>query len=361
VMIPNIACPACTLQIKYHPNKPTEPIFHNCADVSFQMSTYDFPKRLFGFVSRDPSEEYMSGLVEILPDGRLIDTGFFIHSFKRQNLPNLFLTNGVITHFAPNNSLFFIGDTLAVFVNAQNAANNLYSYDLDTETFNFVGTLKRSGVQWAALLSGTNMLYGVQQSLVGGNYVYTVSAITLTGIVTDIATSHQDDTFVNFFWADIDVANSLIYVLGGDENSLYTLDATLYTFNLIFGTVHSVQVNNAAYTLSNFHVDPQTGNIYAVSPGLFNSVAWTIVQINPQTGAVTAKTSIANSSLWPLYYGGGVYKGLVGNQLFHTFKWRTTGATALTVLDIPSGGILYMTDIDLGINNRRVINSIIAV
>jgi len=246
-------------------------------------------------------------------------------------------------------------------VNAQNAPNTLYSYSLDTEIFTPIGALTRSGVQWASILPGTGNLFGVQQTMVGGHYAFTVSMIGLDGTVKDIGTSATDDTYVNFFWADIDPVNSIIYVLSGDENSLFSLDATLYSFNLNTGAVSSVLVDNTAFTLSNLHVDPSTGTIYSITPGLFSSLNWTIVTVNPKTGAVTPKSQIANSNMFPRYYGGGVYNGLTSSQVFHTFQWANTGATALTVLDIPTGNTLYLTDINLGINSHGIINSVIAV
>lgn len=237
----------------------------------------------------------------------------------------------------------------------------MYSYSLTTGEFSPLATdLTRTGIQWVALLPGDGFLYGVQQTKIGEDYAFTVSQVSFDGVVKDIATSKIDDTFVNFFWADIDPVNSIIYVLSGDENSLFTLDATLYSFNLKTATVTSVQVSNTAFTVSNLHVDPQTGTIYSISPGLYSTLAWTIVVINPQTGAVTTKSAISNSSQWPRYYGGGVYNGLTGSEILHTFK-NNAGATTLTSIDINSGKILYMTDIDLGVNSRRQINSIIAV
>jgi len=250
---------------------------------------------------------------------------------------------------------------LQVFLNGITAPNTLYSYYVDGNIFSEVAQLQRSGVQWVALLPFNNELIGVQQTLINGHYAFVVSAISLNGMVKDIATTIPDDTFVNFFWADIDPVHSAVYILSGDEDSLFELDATLFTVNLTDATVNAVKVDNTAYTLSNLHVDPQSGVIYSVSPGLYNKLDWTIVVVNPQTGAVTSKSSIPGSTIWGRYYGGGIYNGLSSNQIFHTFIWENSGATALTVLDIPTGGLLYLTDINLGINNRRSINSIIAI
>jgi hypothetical protein len=364
ILIPNMDCIWCTLQVRYHPNKPTEPIFHNCADVAFQKSTNVPTQRFFGFVNqKDGGDGYLSRFVEILNDGQLQETALVIPLFKRQIITNQFLSNGVITYWPASRTIYFIGDSLGAFVNAV-APSTLYSYSIDTDTFTPVTRLTKSGVQWNALLSGTMGLYGVQTAFVSsGIFSFTVSSISLDGTVKDIATTKSTDTFVNFFWADIDNINGYVYILSGDENSLTELDALLYTINLKDGSVTQVAVNNSVFTLSNLHVHPQTGVIYSVSPGLFNNLNWSIVRINPMTGAVSLVSSIANSFLWPRNYGGGIYNGIVAaqNQILHTFKWQSTGATALTVLDINTGKTTYITDIDLGINNHLILNSVIAI
>jgi hypothetical protein len=51
ILIPSMTCEWCTLRVRYHPNKPTEPIFHNCGDVRFITNINKFTQRLFGFVA----------------------------------------------------------------------------------------------------------------------------------------------------------------------------------------------------------------------------------------------------------------------------------------------------------------------
>jgi len=216
------------------------------------------------------------------------------------------------------------------------------------------------GIQWVALLPNGNNLIGIQIMIINNQHAFAVSEISVTGIVSDPYWAKPDDTFVNFFWADIDPVRSMVYILSGDENSLTTLDATLYSFNMTSHIFTSVLVDNSAYTLSNLYVDPISGNIYSVSPGLFDKSDWAIVLVNPMTGAVGRVSSIVASFQFLPYYGGGIYNGLAGNELYHTFKWQNTGATALAAIEITTGGVLFLTDINLGINNRRTISSIIA-
>jgi len=168
---------------------------------------------------------------------------------------------------------------------------------------------------------------------------------------------------VNFFWAAYDPLRNQVYILSGDEDSLFDLDVVLYVVSLSTGQATTITLDNSKYTLSNLHVDPKTGNLYSVSPGLFGKNNWTIVMIDPKTGSVTLKSTIDYGAEWSFGYGGGVYNGISddGSTLLHTFKWMNTEATALGVLDIGTGKVLYLTDIDLGINNENVLNSLVAI
>jgi len=286
-----------------------------------------------------------------------------IHVLKRQVFRDQYLANGLVTYHAASNSIYFIGDTLDVFVTG-NAPDTLYRFSFDTETLAPVQKILRSGIQWNALIAGIDVLYGVQQLENNGHFVYRVSSITPDGVVIDIGTTQVDvtDTYVNFFWAAYDAVSSNVYILSGDENSLDTLDAVLYTVNVNVGSTQTMKLDSTAFTLSNLYVHPQTGNIYSVSPGLFNQPNWAIVQIDPLTGGVTMRSKIQNSTMWERYYGGGVYNGISMNgQLIHTFKWTSTHATSLAVIDINTGNIVYLTDIDLGPNNVLKLNGVVAV
>jgi len=164
-----------------------------------------------------------------------------------------------------------------------------------------------------------------------------------------------------FFWAQYDSVTNQVYILAGDEDSLFDLGAMLYTVALSTGQVSAVQVDNSKYTLSNFHVD-KTGTLYSVSPGLFGASSWTIVTINPKTGAVDPKVPVMSSAKWKFGYGGGVYNGISDDgTLVQTFTWDSTGATALVQLDLVSGKVLYLTDIDLGVNNEKRLVSLVAL
>jgi len=165
-----------------------------------------------------------------------------------------------------------------------------------------------------------------------------------------------------FFWAEFDPVKNNVYILSGDEDSLFDLGVVLYSVSLTTTKSYVVPLDNSKFTLSNFHVNINTGQLYSVSPGLFGASSWTLVTINPMTGAILPVAPIQNSDKWEFGFGGGVYNGLSadGKTLTQTFTWKTTGATAMTVIDVATGAILYLTDIDLGVNNEKRLTGIIA-
>jgi len=251
---------------------------------------------------------------------------------------------------ALSHSIFFVGDLINY---GGPAPNLLFRYNFTTSNLETVAQLKISGLQWNALISTSKGLIGVQQRNVRGPfYAYTASIVSVIGDVTDIGSTTENDTFVNFFWADYYPSTEQVYILAGDENSLYTLNAVLYTITQS-GTSSVVVVDNSRYTVSNLHVDPRTGIIYSISPGLYGKNDWSIVTIDPTTGAVALKSkiSIVGAGFAP-GYGGGVYGGIANGQILHTFQWGITGSTVVAVLDIDTGNVLYHTDVDLGINSE---------
>jgi len=163
-----------------------------------------------------------------------------------------------------------------------------------------------------------------------------------------------------FFWAGHDPNSDKVYILAGDENSLTSLDAVLYTITAS-GISSWVQVANSKYTLSNLHVDQKTGIIYSVSHGLYGKNDWSIVVIDPQTGAVTLKSTIDYGKRWKTGNGGGVYNGLSDGYILHTFTWGITEATVLAVIEIETGKVAYVTDVNLGVNSEMKLSYVVAL
>jgi len=326
-------------------------------------------RTLAGFLQ--PSQhEYLSNLVKVSATGEIVPQQLSANILKRgskisvgSSADDLFVATGLVApgYDPEDNIIYFIGDSMDNFRKG-NSPKNLYAFNFAVQKYTLVKTLKTSGQQWTSLLCYDQGFIGIQLVKTSNGYGFTVSTIDFFGIVIDIATTVPNVTFVNFFWAQYDENSNNVYILAGDEDSLYDLDVVMYTVSLNTATSTVVTVANNQYTLANFHVDP-TGTLYSVSPGLFGKSDWTIVTINPTSGAVSPVASIPASSKWDFNFGGGIYNGMSkdGRTLLHTFVWHDTQATALVLLEISSGKVLYLTDIDLGINMEQRLAGLVAL
>lgn len=78
IVMPNIDCAHCVLRVRYMPNKPTESIFHQCADVAFTATAAppSTSGRVFAFARHDgptPTSSSTSHvLVELLSSGDIV-------------------------------------------------------------------------------------------------------------------------------------------------------------------------------------------------------------------------------------------------------------------------------------------------
>jgi len=237
--------------------------------------------------------------------------------------------------------------------------SSLFRYDLMSFELSLVVKFDSSEGQWNALIPTRSNLIGVQQMKQDDNFFYSVSQISFSGEVTFFGKTEPESTFVNFFWADSDPLGEVVYILAGDEDSLFTLDAVLHSITSL--GVLQVPLNSTNFTLSHIHVDPTTGIIYSISPGLYGKNNWSVVVINPKTGAVTLKSKIDISSDWTSATGGGVYNGFYNGQIIHTFQSIYTGSTILALIDISSGSVIYHTDINLGVNHEKKVFNLFAL
>jgi len=117
ILIPDLPCDWCTLRIRYHPNKPTEPIFHNCGDVRFVNNSNTFSQRLFGFVASS-RHVHQNTFCEILPSGKISPITIDIDILKRYMGDNWmdhvtaeqFLSQGLVAPHLDTHSVYFVGD-----------------------------------------------------------------------------------------------------------------------------------------------------------------------------------------------------------------------------------------------------------
>ena len=87
---------------------------------------------------------------------------------------------------------------------------------------------------------------------------------TRGGVSAPIGTFPIDNTFVNYFWAEYDHVRQQLYVLSGDENSLFELNVRLYVVNTATAQVSWVSVDNSLFTVTSISVDVTSGKVYAL-------------------------------------------------------------------------------------------------
>lgn len=363
VPVPATPCDHCVLRVRYVPNKPTEPIFHQCADVSIVAPTTQLGGRLYAVRQFDLFENPpYSALVEIDTQ-----TGQSKHVAE---IANFYFSQGLVAGDVLHQKVYFIGDDLQSL--AQDiAADSLYAYDIASGKLGAPAKIYRpSGGQWNAIMAtggSTHPLLVVGQ--VPGtspyNFIYQVRYLGPDGSVSaPISSTPQTDTFVNFLWASYDPALGLVYILGGDENSLVDQDATLYTVNVTAQTVTSSVLNGINFTLVSMHVVAGNPTLFALSPGEtpaspISQTSWSLVSIDPATGVVSSVAEAFPWGRYAPYYGGSVYGWNEDYLFLHVFR-QASGADDLAVVD-QKGRPTLLTGLNRGVNGAVKLDNYIYV
>jgi len=170
------------------------------------------------------------------------------------------------------------------------------------------------------------------------------------------------DVFVNFFWATINYADGVLYILSGHEDEPTDLDTCIYSVNLQSGATLNVTITKPAYTFDHIYYNPSSQSLYSVSQGVLGGSQWAVVSTNPATGTITKVFDIESDNFASVY-GGGILQSMDSTGfIYHTFHNAVTDALELLVFDVPNGGsVIYRTHIDTGLNSRVVYSSLIAL
>lgn len=380
IYVPDVFCEHCTLRVRYHPNKPTEPVFHQCADVSIVPSD-DTPASPDGSMlalmktsspvvrPRFPGEKGQdSELVNIDLTNGLVS--FIGEQFgERESSPsNVIQSYGLITAVDADEAFAVIGQPRSTGVDNL-AANKFFKYSLSGELQTEQEIPRPTNVdQWVSILStgsSSETVHG-KFALVGqipntdGSYSYAVYMYsegnnTLSEPIATTPTG--EETYVNIFWADFSECNNMVYLLAGDENSLTTLDAMLWSFDIEAGSVSGVMVDNSLYTVSTIHsTTANCGILYSLSPGLVEEDPseryWSLIQIDPTSGSIVNALSVTSPGEYALNYSGGVYGDSINMNgiLFHLFYRSIDGVVDLLAVDIGTGTIKWQVSPNLGVN-----------
>eukprot|EP00761_Pharyngomonas_kirbyi_P003362 gb/GECH01003366.1/.p1 GENE.gb/GECH01003366.1/~~gb/GECH01003366.1/.p1 ORF type:complete len:458 (+),score=112.03 gb/GECH01003366.1/:1-1374(+) len=388
--VPNIDCDHCVLRVRYVPNKPTEPVFHNCADVSIKKTSIPsslFQNQMIGFYQpRGREFDSRNKVVQIQPDGSVFDvsSSFILRGTAQPSSRaasswasddnNLVLANGLMTVSPDGKSIYAIADTSKSVQQEDQPLRQIVEYDLVRRQFpspkNLTGLPHGMQVTSMFQMDRSLMIVGLQKD--GSGFKFSIHPVDPSSgrVSSSVANTKSDSTFVNFLWATSysDHSNSKVYLLVGDENAPFSLRARLYTLDVDTGAVSTSIPNYNKFTLSAVHADPNTGTLYGLSPGLFTAkeYQWTLVKVDPKSGNVAAIGPIGGAlpkgEMPAAYYGGNVYGDAITNDgyLVHVFH-RKDGSAALGSVDLRSGKWNFITDIDQGINKANELVSVIRV
>lgn len=337
VSVPNIDCAHCILRTRYVPHKPGEATFYQCADVAFKKHQADAaqPKLSAGLpavLAQIPLDKE--------PNMSHPHLQFLVHDWFNNNAANLFLFDTVTGYMSrqefyplgirrrsiPASSYFL--DQIFAYDSVLNmsyymvhetgdwetvpamlvtiAAGNMHLRPLSVPTAPINGLVLQSSNRLIALMI-------TELSAQPGFYQLVIAAVDPTsGSVKELQRTAADDTFINLQWMDIDPQKKLLYVLMGDENSLYALATTLFVFDIDGATYTTVKPNVSHFTFSAFHVQA-SGEIFALSPGLHKpgqsppASTWSLVSLNASTGAVAPIFEISPPGLFYPHYSQGVF------------------------------------------------------
>eukprot|EP00048_Salpingoeca_helianthica_P015086 m.224955 g.224955 ORF g.224955 m.224955 type:complete len:530 (-) comp16590_c0_seq1:123-1712(-) len=345
---PRINCAHCILRIRYVPHKPGETTFYQCADVAFRIpKEYNPPaaqpaildkadSRVSALLARsknakteklDDDHPHLQFLINDwwnndasnvftvdTVSGALYRHEFYPFGIRRRSAAKppatSFFLDQIFAFDKPNNISYYIvhetGDWDAIpamLVRVQDEAMHLRTLSNFTSPINGIVVLDSHTLLALMIVPAAGK---------AGFYQLVIAFLDPDkGVLYEMQRTAADDTFINFQWLELDPSKKFLYVLMGDENSLYELRTTLFIFDIYGNTYRTIRPNVTRYTFSAFHVQ-SSGEIYALSPGLHKagagtSSAWWLVTLDPNTGAVAPVFEISTPGLFFQHYSQAVF------------------------------------------------------
>jgi hypothetical protein len=341
--VPNATTEAGVLRVRYHPNKPTEPVFRNCADVSIVSADANMVQAANTLIA---FQQPASGKAMENNGPQLVQAAKKIQPFKTSGVKGMTLADGIVAVDRVNQEAYFLAQLS--FSGGTEPADQLLKFQLDGQSFSHLGVVTAPARgQWCSILQRGPSLLGVAQvQNSDGKFFYQVNHITTDGTVGQVVAKTTPETdFVNFMWAEYNAATDSVSILAGDENTLYKLDGWIHTFDLQKRTVHSFPLDVSKYTFSAFHASPD-GSLYAVSPGLITADSivseWSVVTVDAMSGNITAAAPLVSegTSNWAKFdtsFSGNVAMGFNNGKLWHVLVDPGLLTQVLLAIDPASG------------------------
>eukprot|EP01006_Ploeotia_vitrea_P062653 TRINITY_DN84185_c0_g1_i1.p1 TRINITY_DN84185_c0_g1~~TRINITY_DN84185_c0_g1_i1.p1 ORF type:complete len:521 (-),score=97.91 TRINITY_DN84185_c0_g1_i1:56-1420(-) len=341
IPMPNINCPHCVMRIRYHPNKPTEPIFHNCADIKIEQQAATTPNTfavIFGGSSELPRDgasniytlDSVGGLSLTAEQGT--DFDYFFTEGLADCSPELCV--GIVKQALSSPE----DDVAALWVASWapgskppktpiRLMNSTGKFEEQVNAISYSAQTK----QW--IVTTRHRLYkGYPKSY---DFIFTVRTLDpASGMLSDpLAQSGKAGFYVNFMWMS-EVVNDQVAILVGNENSLYTLCAVIHVVNIKTGKWVTHNQNVTQFALGELHWNGKS--MWAMSPrrlsgpypkkGCYEDSKplplderFFLVSVDAMDGGVTAVSASTMASEYELFYGGGV-KGQQNTKGMYTYE-----------------------------------------
>ncbi len=191
-----------------------------------------------------------------------------------------FISEGLVAVNRNKQQIYYMGWNSEAEFTGNAVPSTLFTFDAEQGKFVGVSQVKRTqGSQWVSLVDIGEDDKIIALELVGPNdnnqfkYQYRYLSVSDGSVSEPMGNFPLDQTYVNFFWADFDKKSKKLYVFSGDENSLYELNARLFTVDTNTQNTTFVNPDKAQFTFTAFHVNQNNGLLFAMSPGLFKGMS----------------------------------------------------------------------------------------
>ncbi|XP_046346789.2 uncharacterized protein LOC124127434 [Haliotis rufescens] len=378
VSVPDMECDHCVIRVRYNAHKPGENTFYQCTDVRVTKTQ---GTQLLPQLPPYGKNEHIclhKALQLISPPHRRTTDGVtfygIMYSRNQPDVANYVGVDAATGAIADITTLKYgvgfssgrLGDVNANYIADGVAAvdpprgitvmmNHLLSSSLDApaSTMLELGTNNGTVVRHGNVLGfdqrpfsavvyqsfGQYLTFSIEEETTKpGNYYFVVGGLDWSGNWQEaVRMPDTENTYVNFQWAEYDPGRMMLFVLMGNENDADGLSARIYTFdvsNKSFMSHAEVDVSN--YTFMSMQLYSKTGQLLAVSPGLFKDTypGYSLVSVDPFTGAVVKLAEIAQAGIFENYYGGTIFNGVDQEKGFLYHMLRVADAEADVIATI---------------------------
>nr|XP_054752608.1 uncharacterized protein LOC129258351 [Lytechinus pictus] len=408
VVMPNVSCDHCVLRMRYVSHKAGEEIFYQCSDIAIKAANStsllddedldneireSIPvsiKRAMNLhrrpitVKRTNTNE--AGVTPIRPNApsnslygitwdplqttgsKLVNIDFNTGAIEsRMGLyfgmgPNV--QYGTVSPTAPSDK--FVMDQIACYSreipylfllehrngNLDASPNKILWIDMSTMALAGEYEIEglESDIHIAALNSyqRTNFLTFEIQPTKGspGNFTLMFGTLDYMGNHIHLFTEPSpENLYVNFLWATVDLKRQMYYVLMGNENAPVKLNSRIHSFNITSRNITCItEVDVSQFTINAIQIYEKTGQLFAVSPGLFPQEypPWYLVEVNPVTGSVKPVTQIAAPGMFAPYYGGAIVNiDQTHGLLFYNFRVADSRANIIATVSLDTFEVFF--------------------